>query len=267
LRVQMRAEIKKLQLRLGTTTIYVTHDQVEAMTMGSRIAVMRSGRIQQIGAPLEIYRKPANLFVAQFIGAPPIISLLRGRRAEAVVTDSFLPPQSVARCRRRRHGKSRGIRPEASPRGGASGHLSPPVGVGIEPWAAKSSSRAVGSDPIICKSAGACPWGERMPIAFDLTVSISSTQDRRKPGGVASAGWGGPNRGRQGSSETPRPSGFYEFATSAYQIEGSPLADGAGASIWHRSPPDAGVRRTRRQRRHACTTTLRRTPPFYGRPA
>src|SRR5438477_7238113 len=72
LRVQMRAEIKKLQQRLGTTTIYVTHDQVEAMTMGSRIAVMHAGRLQQVGTPLEIYDRPRNLFVAQFIGTPPM---------------------------------------------------------------------------------------------------------------------------------------------------------------------------------------------------
>ena len=72
LRVQMRAEISKLQRRLQTTTIYVTHDQVEAMTMGDRICVLKDGRAQQIGAPLEVYERPANLFVAGFIGAPPM---------------------------------------------------------------------------------------------------------------------------------------------------------------------------------------------------
>jgi multiple sugar transport system ATP-binding protein len=72
LRVQMRAEIKKLQHRLKTTTVYVTHDQIEAMTMGSRIAVMKDGKIQQVGTPLEIYDRPQNLFVANFIGTPPM---------------------------------------------------------------------------------------------------------------------------------------------------------------------------------------------------
>ncbi len=72
LRGQMRGEIKKLQDRLKTTTVYVTHDQVEAMTMGSRIAVMKDGRIQQVGEPLEIYDQPTNLFVAGFIGTPPM---------------------------------------------------------------------------------------------------------------------------------------------------------------------------------------------------
>jgi ABC-type sugar transport system ATPase subunit len=70
LRVQMRAEIKRLQRELGTTTIYVTHDQVEAMTMGDRIAIMRSGRLRQLGSPTEIYRHPADRFVAGFIGSP-----------------------------------------------------------------------------------------------------------------------------------------------------------------------------------------------------
>jgi multiple sugar transport system ATP-binding protein len=72
LRVQMRAEISKLQKRLETTTVYVTHDQVEAMTMGHRIAVMNGGRVQQLGTPLEVYDRPANLFVASFIGTPPM---------------------------------------------------------------------------------------------------------------------------------------------------------------------------------------------------
>jgi len=72
LRVQMRAEISKLQQRLQATTIYVTHDQVEAMTMGTRIAVMKDGDLKQVGTPLECYERPANLFVASFIGTPPM---------------------------------------------------------------------------------------------------------------------------------------------------------------------------------------------------
>ena len=72
LRVQMRAEIASLQRTLGVTTIYVTHDQVEAMTMGDRVAVMRDGVLQQVGAPQELYDAPANQFVAGFIGSPPM---------------------------------------------------------------------------------------------------------------------------------------------------------------------------------------------------
>jgi multiple sugar transport system ATP-binding protein len=70
LRVQMRVEIKKLHQRLATTSIYVTHDQVEAMTLGDRVVVMRDGLIQQVGEPLELYNNPANKYVAGFIGSP-----------------------------------------------------------------------------------------------------------------------------------------------------------------------------------------------------
>ena len=72
LRVKMRAEIRALQQRLGTTTVYVTHDQVEAMTMADKIVVMRAGKVEQIGHPLELYDTPVNAFVAGFIGSPAI---------------------------------------------------------------------------------------------------------------------------------------------------------------------------------------------------
>ncbi|MDB4899162.1 MAG: transporter related protein, partial [Gemmatimonadetes bacterium] len=78
LRAQMRMEIGTLQRRLKTTTIYVTHDQVEAMTLGDRIVVLANGRIQQVGRPIELYRAPVNRFVAGFIGTPPM-NFIEGR--------------------------------------------------------------------------------------------------------------------------------------------------------------------------------------------
>ncbi|AZG44791.1 ABC transporter ATP-binding protein [Gordonia insulae] len=78
LRVQMRTEIARLQNRLGTTTVYVTHDQTEAMTLGDRVVVLRGGHVQQIGSPQELYNNPANLFVAGFIGSPSM-NFLPGR--------------------------------------------------------------------------------------------------------------------------------------------------------------------------------------------
>jgi multiple sugar transport system ATP-binding protein len=78
LRVQMRTEIKELHQRLKTTTIYVTHDQIEAMTMADKIVVMHDGRVEQIGAPLELYDRPDNLFVAGFIGSPAM-NMIKGR--------------------------------------------------------------------------------------------------------------------------------------------------------------------------------------------
>ena len=70
LRVEMRLEIARLHKKLAATMVYVTHDQVEAMTLASKIVVLQAGRIEQVGTPLDLYRKPANLFVAQFIGSP-----------------------------------------------------------------------------------------------------------------------------------------------------------------------------------------------------
>jgi multiple sugar transport system ATP-binding protein len=87
MRVSTRAEISKLHARLGATMIYVTHDQVEAMTMGDRICVMKDGRIMQVAEPMELYNKPANLFVAGFIGSPPM-NFIRGtiqRSGDALV--------------------------------------------------------------------------------------------------------------------------------------------------------------------------------------
>ena len=90
LRVQMRSDIIQLQARLGTTMVYVTHDQVEAMTMGHRVAVLRDGVLQQVAPPQELYLRPANLFVAAFIGSPSM-NLMRGQVNvdDGVVTVSF----------------------------------------------------------------------------------------------------------------------------------------------------------------------------------
>jgi multiple sugar transport system ATP-binding protein len=118
LRVQMRAEISKLQKRLQTTTVYVTHDQVEAMTMGHRIAVMNAGRLQQVGTPLEVYDRPANLFIASFIGTPPmnfVPAVLKDSGATVAASGFALPvPQGLRGTTASRDGKKvvLGIRPE-----------------------------------------------------------------------------------------------------------------------------------------------------------
>jgi len=91
LRVQMRAELIKLHQRLGATMIYVTHDQVEAMTMGDRLVVMKDGEIQQVAEPLTLYEKPANKFVAGFIGSPPM-NFIEGRLVREGETFYFLNP-------------------------------------------------------------------------------------------------------------------------------------------------------------------------------
>jgi multiple sugar transport system ATP-binding protein len=109
LRVSTRAEIKHLQYELGVTTVYVTHDQIEAMTLAHRVAVMNAGEIRQLGTPEEIYDRPADLFVAGFIGSPPM-NLLRGEIADG----EFRAPGDVRMpVRHTRCGAAvLGIRPE-----------------------------------------------------------------------------------------------------------------------------------------------------------
>lgn len=116
LRVQMRAEIIKLHERLGSTTIYVTHDQTEAMTMATRIVVMKDGYIQQIGTPKEIYNKPANVFVASFMGAPAT-NFLDGTYRNGIFTigeKSFEVPEGIKKHLEGYEGQELilGIRPE-----------------------------------------------------------------------------------------------------------------------------------------------------------
>ena len=115
LRTQMRAELAGLQHRLGTTMIHVTHDQTEAMTLGRRIAVLRDGAIQQVGTPRQLYRHPNNLFVAGFLGSPPM-NLLPGRidggRLILPMTALPLPPDLAGKARNHDREVIAGIRPE-----------------------------------------------------------------------------------------------------------------------------------------------------------
>jgi len=118
LRVQMRAEIAKLQQRLQTTTIYVTHDQVEAMTMGQRVAVLKDGDLKQVGTPMELYDRPANVFVASFIGTPPMnfVAATVADGGTALAASKFtIPVPASLRGVTGKHAGSKvvvGIRPE-----------------------------------------------------------------------------------------------------------------------------------------------------------
>jgi ABC-type sugar transport system ATPase subunit len=116
LRAQMRIEIGGLQRRLSTTTIYVTHDQVEAMTLGDRIVVLANGRIQQVGRPIDLYRQPLNRFVAGFIGTPPMNfiegSLESANGSAAFVAESVRVELLGERMASVSEAKTMGIRPE-----------------------------------------------------------------------------------------------------------------------------------------------------------
>lgn len=111
LRVQMRGELKRLQHQLGTTTIYVTHDQAEAMTLASRVAVMKKGVLQQFDTPMNIYNHPANRFVAEFVGSPSM-NFVEGRiEAGSFISDSLQMKLSDAQLSGPRQ-VTMGIRPE-----------------------------------------------------------------------------------------------------------------------------------------------------------
>jgi multiple sugar transport system ATP-binding protein len=117
LRVQMRAQVARIQRKLNTTTVYVTHDQTEAMTLGDRVAVMLSGVLQQVGSPMELYDNPANLFVAGFIGSPGMNFMpatLENGTAHLPMVDVALPAEILERLGRNRGAGDviAGIRPE-----------------------------------------------------------------------------------------------------------------------------------------------------------
>jgi ABC-type sugar transport system ATPase subunit len=116
LRVQMRGELKRLQHELGTTTVYVTHDQSEAMTLAARVAVMRKGRLQQFDTPMNIYNRPANRFVAEFVGSPGM-NFIEGRidaRSRVYASGELALPLSESQLERMQPQErvSLGIRPE-----------------------------------------------------------------------------------------------------------------------------------------------------------
>jgi multiple sugar transport system ATP-binding protein len=171
LRVQMRAEIKELHQRLKTTTIYVTHDQVEAMTMADRIVVMRDGVVEQSGLPLELYDRPANLFVAGFIGSPSMNMLsgtIRINGKPSVVTeDGVSLPLMSAPSGSDGRACIYGIRPEHLTLGGdlnAEVSVTEPTGSETQVFAKLGNQRIVGvfRERVLAKP------GERLPISPNL---------------------------------------------------------------------------------------------------
>jgi multiple sugar transport system ATP-binding protein len=112
MRVQTRTDIAKLQADLGVTTVYVTHDQVEAMTMGDRVAVMKDGYLQQVDTPLKLYDKPTNLFVAGFIGSPQM-NLMEGRASDGkVALGNYAVPVDPTASQKMEGRVTVGVRPE-----------------------------------------------------------------------------------------------------------------------------------------------------------
>jgi sn-glycerol 3-phosphate transport system ATP-binding protein len=183
LRVSMRVEIRKLQRAFATTSIYVTHDQLEAMTLADLLVVMNAGRVEQIGGPLEVYEKPATTFVAAFIGAPPM-NLLQVTAAEAT---ALVPGRAVPA-----EGAVLGVRPDELKLMGAPAGL--PAGLSLDltvtavervgPECFVYGSPAAGHGEVIVRVPGtAAPApGERVhAVAAPDRLHLFSTEGRRLP--------------------------------------------------------------------------------------
>jgi sn-glycerol 3-phosphate transport system ATP-binding protein len=158
LRVQMRHEIRQLQSRLGTTGIYVTHDQIEAMTLGDRLMILNGGVVEQIGTPLEVYRRPASTFVAAFIGSPAMSFV----RATAAADGAAVALAA-------------GVLPLAEPRPALAGR---PLDVGIRPEHLRPvGDGAAGLDAVV-------EWVEALGADSIARVRLAdgATLDVRLPG-------------------------------------------------------------------------------------
>jgi multiple sugar transport system ATP-binding protein len=181
LRVGMRGELIKLHHRLGATMIYVTHDQVEAMTMGDRICIMNGGKAAQIGAPLEVYRNPADTFVASFLGSPPT-NLIPARFDSEVL---YVGEAALTFRRPSIQNPVFGIRPEDIRVEGASPHAHGEV-LAVETLGAETLLRVrlagVAGDVMVRgpRSVNA-KVGERVPLAFDLeAVHLFDPQTQKR---------------------------------------------------------------------------------------
>jgi len=169
LRVAMRAEIKELHQRLKTTTVYVTHDQIEAMTMADKIVVMHDGIVEQIGAPLELYDSPANLFVAGFIGSPAM-NFIKGRldpqdARRFVAEDGTVLPANAAIETARGKDLIYGLRPEGIRINGSGIPMTVAV---TEPTGSETqmTAKLAGTDI-------ACVFHERVSVKPGETINVS----------------------------------------------------------------------------------------------
>jgi multiple sugar transport system ATP-binding protein len=174
LRVQTRSQIAELQRRLGITTVYVTHDQVEAMTMGHRVAVLRDGRLQQCATPRQLYDNPVNQFVAGFIGSPAMnLQTVPIADGGVQLGGTTLPLPAATRAAARQAGLSElvlGIRPEHLHLANGSGELRGEVLL-VEELGADALLHvrlAGGGDPVVARAEGRRPPAQGQPVTFHV---------------------------------------------------------------------------------------------------
>lgn len=180
LRTSTRTELKKLQQKIGVTTVYVTHDQIEAMTLGNRIAVIRSGKIEQVGTPSDLYDRPANPFVAAFIGTPPmnVVNVAAGIADKGGMTVNFdgamiaVPPSpNVKEMAAGQSGRTLGIRPEYIRIAGESDKVRIPVEVSAVEMVGRErmiyTATSGGQRLIMLSNSVSIQAGERIVLGFD----------------------------------------------------------------------------------------------------
>ena len=225
LRGQMRAEIRNLQRQYETTTLYVTHDQVEAMTMGDRIAVLRKGLLQQLGTPDELYEAPANLFVAEFIGAPPMNILSAAVRRSGDGHEIVLGSQRL---------QLPAGALDAYPT--LSGADATRVALGFRP---ESIEEAAGSDPSWLRFAADVELVENLPpeklvhlrvdadpVVTDATVEIAQDIDAAAAEDLRSLGGGAVVHARLTGASSVRDGARSEFAVPTSALHFFDLATG-----------------------------------------
>ena len=179
IRAQTRAELVRLQRQLGTTVLYVTHDQVEAMTMAMRVAVMNEGRLVQVAAPLEIYQTPASLFVASFVGSPSI-NRFAGRVAQEKAGRMFVGSMQVGVGAPELAAATMAVRPEHVRIGTAPGATSATVTL-VESLGPETlvHLQFEGGDGAIARVAGAhsLPLGSVVPVSVDARYALVFNSD------------------------------------------------------------------------------------------
>jgi multiple sugar transport system ATP-binding protein len=182
LRVQMRAEIKSLQQRLASTTLYVTHDQIEAMTMADKIVVMHDGVVEQVGSPLELYDRPANVFVAGFIGSPAmnfITGRLEGGEPPALVTTSGvkIPLYSAAPHVGPGSEVIMGVRPESVSLGGPQAMSAQIIVIEPTGYETQVIAKFVGQEMtcVFRERLNGCP-GDRIGLTFEGPLHFFDAQ-------------------------------------------------------------------------------------------
>jgi multiple sugar transport system ATP-binding protein len=181
LRVQMRAEIARTSRRLGVTTIYVTHDQTEAMTLGHRVAVMKRGVLQQVAEPQELYDRPANLFVAGFIGSPSM-NLVKG-----VITTGLEPTLALNDQRLRLPAGILTARP------GLAGYVGKPIAVGIRPEDMVQASDTAATANVLHATAELTEaLGSDLLVHSGIDIEPVETEDTKELARDAGADDGGP---------------------------------------------------------------------------